>query len=45
MIDCSAAGQMETEPVPALIDRWMPTGLIAHVQVNDPNRRGPGRAS
>ena len=21
---------------------WMPTGHIAHVQVNDPNRRGPG---
>ena len=24
-------------------DRWLPTGLIAHVQVNDPNRRGPGQ--
>ena len=23
--------------------RWMPTGRIAHVQVNDPNRRGPGQ--
>lgn len=43
MIDCSAAGQAETLSVPALIERWMPTGQIAHVQVNDPNRRGPGQ--
>jgi len=43
MIDCSAAGQTEAEPVDALMARWMPTGRIAHVQVNDPNRRGPGQ--
>ena len=43
MIDCSAAGQTEVEPVPDLIDRWLPTGLIAHLQVNDPNRCGPGQ--
>jgi D-psicose/D-tagatose/L-ribulose 3-epimerase len=43
MIDCSAAGLTETESIPALIDRWLPTGLIAHLQVNDPNRRGPGQ--
>jgi D-psicose/D-tagatose/L-ribulose 3-epimerase len=43
MIDCSAAGLAETDSVPALIDRWMPSGLIAHIQVNDPNRRGPGQ--
>jgi sugar phosphate isomerase/epimerase len=43
MIDCSAAGQTEAEPVAALIDRWLPTRLIAHLQVNDPNRRGPGQ--
>lgn len=43
MIDCSAAGQAEREPVHALIERWMPTGHIGHVQVNDPNRRGPGQ--
>jgi D-psicose/D-tagatose/L-ribulose 3-epimerase len=43
MIDCSAAGQTESESIPALIDRWLPTGLIAHLQVNDPNRRGPGQ--
>ena len=43
MIDCSAAGQVEAEPVDALMARWMPSGHIAHVQVNDSNRRGPGQ--
>jgi sugar phosphate isomerase/epimerase len=43
MIDCSAAGLTETDSIPSLIERWLPTGLIAHVQVNDPNRRGPGQ--
>ncbi len=45
MIDCSAAGQAETETVAALMARWMPSGHIAHVQVNDPNRRGPGQGA
>jgi D-psicose/D-tagatose/L-ribulose 3-epimerase len=43
MIDCSAAGLAEAEPVDTLMARWMPSGRIAHVQVNDPNRRGPGQ--
>lgn len=42
MIDCSAAAQTESEGVDMLIRRWLPTGLIAHVHFNDPNRRGPG---
>ena len=42
MIDCSAAGQTEAEPVDALVRRWLPSGLIAHIHFNDPNRRGPG---
>jgi sugar phosphate isomerase/epimerase len=45
MIDCSAAGQAESESVDALMARWMPSGHIAHVQVNDPNRRGPGQGA
>ena len=45
MLDCSAAGLTETESVPDLIDRWFPTGRMAHVQVNDPNRRGPGQGA
>ena len=43
MIDCSSAGRMEKEPLNALVDRWLPQGVIAHVQVNDRNRRGPGQ--
>lgn len=43
MLDCSAAGRMEKEPLPALVARWLPKGLIAHVQLNDRNRRGPGQ--
>ena len=43
MIDCSAAGASESVSVPELIDLWLPTGVVAHVQVNDPNRRAPGQ--
>jgi len=43
MLDCSSAGRMEKEPLNALVERWLPKGLIAHVQVNDRNRRGPGQ--
>lgn len=43
MLDCSSAGRMEKEPLAALAERWLPSGLIAHVQLNDRNRRGPGQ--
>jgi D-psicose/D-tagatose/L-ribulose 3-epimerase len=43
MIDCSAAGQHERESIAALLTRWVASGHVAHVQVNDPNRRGPGQ--
>jgi sugar phosphate isomerase/epimerase len=42
MLDTSSAGATETESIPDLINKWLPTGLIAHVHLNDPNRRGPG---
>lgn len=45
MIDCSAAGQAEAEPVDALVRRWLPSGFIAHMHFNDPNRRGPGQGA
>jgi D-psicose/D-tagatose/L-ribulose 3-epimerase len=45
MIDCSAAGQVESLPVHELMAQWMPRGVIGHVQVNDPNRRGPGQGA
>lgn len=43
MIDTSAAGQAEVMSVAALIDHWLPTGKIAHIQFNDTNRRAPGQ--
>jgi sugar phosphate isomerase/epimerase len=43
MLDCSSAGRMESAPLPALVDKWLPKGMIAHVQLNDRNRRGPGQ--
>ncbi|MEE4117580.1 MAG: sugar phosphate isomerase/epimerase family protein [Paracoccaceae bacterium] len=41
MVDCAATGRNGKDPA-ALLDRTLPGGLIAHVQVNDPSRRGPG---
>jgi sugar phosphate isomerase/epimerase len=43
MIDACAAGQAETEPIADLIDRWLPGGAVAHIHLNDPNRRAPGQ--
>ncbi len=43
MLDTSSAGLAEAEPPAALIDRWWPTGLLAHVQLNDRNRGAPGQ--
>ena len=43
MVDCSAASLDENQPVDALLHQWLPTGLIAHVQVNDQSRQGPGQ--
>jgi len=42
MIDCSATGAIGAD-IAEVADAWLPTGLIAHVQVNDRNRRGPGQ--
>ena len=45
MVDTLAASLMETEPVAEIIRRWMPTGMVAHVQLNDRNKKGPGQGS
>ncbi len=43
MIDTSAAGQSEERSVPDLIREWLPSGHIAHIQLNDTNRKAPGQ--
>ncbi|WP_019015095.1 sugar phosphate isomerase/epimerase family protein [Elioraea tepidiphila] len=45
MLDTCSAASTETEPLDALVARWLPTGLIAHVHLNDANRRAPGQGA
>jgi sugar phosphate isomerase/epimerase len=45
MIDTCAAGNAESAPIPELIEGWLPTGQVAHVHLNDPNRRAPGQGT
>ncbi len=45
MLDTKSAALSEAEPVAAVVARWLPTGLVGHVQLNDRNRRGPGQGS
>ncbi len=45
MLDVAAAGNGEDAPAAALLEEWLPSGLIAHVHFNDRNRRGPGQGS
>jgi D-psicose/D-tagatose/L-ribulose 3-epimerase len=43
MLDCCSASEAESAPVVDVLDRWLPTGKIAHIHVNDANKRGPGQ--
>jgi D-psicose/D-tagatose/L-ribulose 3-epimerase len=43
MIDTCAAGRSERTPIPKLIERWLRSGKVAHIHLNDPNRRAPGQ--
>jgi len=45
MIDTCAAGNAESVAIPELIERWLPTGQVAHIHLNDPNRRAPGQGT
>jgi len=45
MIDACAAGNGEKDGIPELIDRWLPGGEVAHIHLNDPNRRAPGQGN
>ncbi|WP_284619993.1 sugar phosphate isomerase/epimerase family protein [Aquabacterium humicola] len=43
MLDLSAAAQSEPDDAVTLLERHLGAGDIAHVQLNDRNRRGPGQ--
>ena len=43
MVDCRAAASSETFTIPELLERWLPTGLIGHVHLNDANKGAPGQ--
>lgn len=43
MIDASAAGRAEAEPLATVLRRGLVAGDIAHVQINAVNRRAPGQ--
>ncbi len=43
MLDTKAALITEAEPIPTLLERWVPSGMIAHIHVNDSNLRAPGQ--
>jgi sugar phosphate isomerase/epimerase len=45
MLDVSAAGNGEAEPAEVLLRRFVPGGAVAHVHLNDRNRRGPGQGA
>ncbi|MBZ0218364.1 MAG: sugar phosphate isomerase/epimerase [Fimbriimonadaceae bacterium] len=43
MIDTASAGIAESEPVADVIRRWWPCNKLAHIQINDTNKRAPGQ--
>jgi sugar phosphate isomerase/epimerase len=43
MFDLSAAAQTESGAPAAVLARYLASGHVAHVQLNDGNRRGPGQ--
>jgi sugar phosphate isomerase/epimerase len=44
MIDLGAARANPAEaPVEEVIERWLPSGHVAHIQLRDRSRRGPGQ--
>ena len=45
MVDCCAAGRTEPPPIPELLAKWLPTGLIAHSISTTPTAAAPAKAS
>jgi D-psicose/D-tagatose/L-ribulose 3-epimerase len=43
MLDVSAASHNESAPVHDVLRQFLASGHVAHVQLNDRNRRGPGQ--
>lgn len=43
MLDIRAASHAESASLPELVDRWLPSGAIAHVHLNDPSGLAPGQ--
>lgn len=43
VLDAKSVALSEGVTVEAAAARWLPTGLLGHVQLNDRNRRGPGQ--
>ena len=43
MLDTKSAALAESASAVELLRRWLPSGLLRHVQLNDRNRRGPGQ--
>ncbi len=41
--DTLALSASEQRPLEQVLDQWLPRGLIAHVQLNDPSQRAPGQ--
>ena len=45
MLDTRAASHSESASLPQLVDRWLPSGAIAHVHLNDPSGLAPGQGA
>ena len=45
MLDTKSAALAESSTPTELLRKWLPSGLIRHVQLNDRNRRGPGQGT
>ena len=43
MLDTCSGARAEALPLDQVIDRWWPTGHLAHIQLNDRNLRAPGQ--
>ena len=42
MFDNRSVGAMESMASAAVLEKWLPSGNIAHIHLNDSNSRGPG---